>query len=85
MPRRAEDRADIDYDGVSGTLNLDVNGDRRRPRAYGTYVYGAGNQYTRKRDDRRLNITIEPCYTDVTRPYCVGPTARIACGDHAGG
>jgi len=37
---------DIDYDGVSGTLNLDAAGDPTTA-SYGTYVYGAGNQYTR--------------------------------------
>lgn len=36
---------DIDYDGLSGTLNLDPSG-APTTASYGLYVYGAGNQYT---------------------------------------
>lgn len=37
---------DIDYDGVSGTLNLDATG-APTTGSYGLYVYNAGDQYAR--------------------------------------
>lgn len=37
---------DIDYDGLSGTLNLDATG-APTTGSYGLYAYGAGNQYAR--------------------------------------
>jgi branched-chain amino acid transport system substrate-binding protein len=39
-------RPDIDYDGVSGTLNLDATG-APSTASYGLYSYNAGNQYAR--------------------------------------
>jgi branched-chain amino acid transport system substrate-binding protein len=40
---------DIDYDGVSGPVDLTANGDVS-PASYGLYTYGAGNQFTLTRD-----------------------------------
>jgi branched-chain amino acid transport system substrate-binding protein len=40
---------DIDYDGVSGPVDLTANGDVS-PASYGLYAYGAGNQFTLTRD-----------------------------------
>ncbi len=38
-------RTDIDYDGVSGPISLDDNGDPRSA-PYGVYKYGADNKFT---------------------------------------
>ena len=38
---------DADYDGLSGVLNLDENGDPTRG-SYGIYQYGSDNKFTRK-------------------------------------
>ena len=38
---------DADYDGLSGVLNLDENGDPTRG-SYGIYEYGSKNTVTRK-------------------------------------
>jgi branched-chain amino acid transport system substrate-binding protein len=40
---------DIDYDGVSGPVDLTANGDVS-PASYGLYTYGAGNQFSLTRD-----------------------------------
>jgi hypothetical protein len=37
---------DIDYDGISGTLNLDSSG-APQTASYGLYRYGSGNKYAR--------------------------------------
>jgi len=35
---------DIDYDGITGSVDLDAAGDRESA-VYGLYVYGSNNKY----------------------------------------